>query len=184
MIVVDEYLAVWSLLGVLSPDVPNDRMALPLSAHWRLLQRLHAPAGGQLSRVLAMLPDADRETLRAPDPTFLEVPNPRPCLDEAAQLAARYGNTGWHIAETIVAGLAHGRQLWLGAERNIGHPPRDCSRPRRGHPRHGLSVPPQVVGHKWATRLAESWGHRPTTGVTVGQLSAGRRPFRTSGLVR
>jgi hypothetical protein len=121
VIVVDEYLAVWSLLGVLSPDVPDERMALPLSAHWRLLQRLHAPAGGQLSQVLATLPDADRETLRAPDPAVLEVLDPRPRLDEAAQLAAQYGNTGWHIAETVVAGLAHGHQLWFGDDRNIGH---------------------------------------------------------------
>lgn len=120
MIVVDEYLAMWSLLGVLSPDVPEERMAFPLSAHWGLLQRLHAPAGGRLSQVLSLLPDVDRETLRAPDPAVLEVLDPRPRLDEAARLAARYGNTGWHVAETVVAGLAHGHQLWFGDERNIG----------------------------------------------------------------
>lgn len=90
MIVVDEYLAVWSILGVLPLEVPDERLALPLSAHWRLLQRLHAPAGGQLSQALARLPAADREVLRAPDPSVLEVFDPRPRLDEAARLAARY----------------------------------------------------------------------------------------------
>lgn len=120
MIVVDEYLAVWSLLGVLPPEVPDERVLLPLSAHWRLLQRLHGPAGGQLSQALARLPAADREVLRAPDPSVLEVLDPRPRLDQAAQLAARYGGTGWHIAETVVAGLVHGRQLWFGSERNVG----------------------------------------------------------------
>jgi len=67
--------------------------------------------------------------------------DPRPRLDEAAQVPARSlmsgwlcrssrigassnvsmcGNTGWHIAETVVAGLAHGHQLWFGDERKIG----------------------------------------------------------------
>jgi hypothetical protein len=119
MIVVDEYLAVRSLLGALPADVPDEPVALPLSAHWRLLQRLHAPGTGQLSQVLAALPETDREVLRSPDPAVLEVLDPRVLLDQAAQLAARYG-TGWLIAETVTAGLHHGRSLWFGSERNVG----------------------------------------------------------------
>lgn len=71
-------LAVWSVLGVLPPEVPDELLALPLSARWRLLQRLHTPAGGQLSQALARLPAADREVLRAPDPSVLEVPRSFP----------------------------------------------------------------------------------------------------------
>jgi hypothetical protein len=46
--------------------------------------------------------------------------DPRPRLDEAAQIAARYGKTGWLIAETVTAGLTYGRQLWFGSDRNVG----------------------------------------------------------------
>jgi len=42
-------------------------------------------------------------------------------LDEAARIAARYGGTGWLIAETLAAGLTYGRTLWFGTERNVGH---------------------------------------------------------------
>jgi hypothetical protein len=41
-------------------------------------------------------------------------------LDEAAIIAARYGGTGWLIAETLVAGLAFGEQLWFGLSANVG----------------------------------------------------------------
>jgi len=41
-------------------------------------------------------------------------------LDEAAQIAARFGKTGWLISETVTAGLTHGRQLWFGSPRNVG----------------------------------------------------------------
>ncbi|MDZ7734581.1 MAG: hypothetical protein U5R31_17190 [Acidimicrobiia bacterium] len=62
--------------------------------------------------------------------------DPRPRLDEAAQIAARYGHTGWLISETVTAGLTHGGQLWFGSERNIGKRlPRDRRRPRHSHPR-------------------------------------------------
>jgi len=50
----------------------------------------------------------------------LAVADPRPLLDEAARLAARYGGTGWLIAETLAAGLTYGRALWFGAQRNVG----------------------------------------------------------------
>ena len=120
MIVVDEHLAIRSLLGMLPDVLPDEQLAITSSAHWRLLQRLHAPSGGQLSQALAALPTPDREVLRFPRREVLEVVDPRPLLDEAAQIAARFGNTGLLIAETAAAGLAHGRQLWFGNPRNIG----------------------------------------------------------------
>lgn len=120
MIVVDEYLAVRSLLGILPEDLPDEPLAITTSAHWRLLQRVHAPSGGQLSQALAALPASDREALRFPHREVIEVLDPRPRLDEAAQIAARFGKTGWLIAETVTAGLTYGRQLWFGSERNVG----------------------------------------------------------------
>lgn len=60
------------------------------------------------------------EALRFPHHDALEVLDPRPLLDEAAQVAARYGRTGLLVAETVTAGLAHGRRLWFGNPRNIG----------------------------------------------------------------
>ena len=119
MIVVDEYLAIRSLLGDVPVGLPDEPLALTASAHWRLLQRIHSPSGGQLSQALATLSSAGRDVLRRPAPAVLEVLDPRPLLDEAAQIAARYGRTGLLNAETA-AGLAHGRQLWFGTERNIG----------------------------------------------------------------
>jgi hypothetical protein len=50
----------------------------------------------------------------------LQVLDPRPLLDEAAVLAARFGGTGLLTAEPMAAGLAHGRQLWFGAQANVG----------------------------------------------------------------
>ena len=120
MIVVDEYLAIRSLLGVLPEGLPDEPLAITTSAHWRLLQRVHAPAGGQLTQALAALPAPDREALRFPHREVLEVLDPRPRLDEAAQIAARFGKTGWLIAETVTAGLTYGRQLWFGSDRNVG----------------------------------------------------------------
>ncbi len=120
MIVVDEYLAVRSLLGSLPDALPDEPLAITTSAHWRLLQRVHSSSGGQLSQAPAALPGADREALRFPHREVLEVLDPRPRLDEATQIAARYGNTGWLISETVTAGLTHGRQLWFGDLRNVG----------------------------------------------------------------
>jgi hypothetical protein len=127
VIVVDEYLAVRSLLGDLPDEVPDEPLALTSSAHWRLLQRLHAPGGGQLSQALSALSPAGRDVIRRPAPSLLEVLDPRPLLDEAAQIAARYGNTGLLIAEMVTAGLNHGRQLWFGNPRNIGIRLRDIA---------------------------------------------------------
>ncbi|HEX7135389.1 MAG TPA: hypothetical protein VF228_22630 [Iamia sp.] len=120
MIVVDEYLAVRSLLGSVPVEVPSGPLALPASAHWRLLQRIHSPGSGQLSQTLSQLSASGREALRRPDPILLEILDPRPLLDEAARLAAAYGGAGLLVAETVTAGLHHGRQLWFGSERNIG----------------------------------------------------------------
>jgi hypothetical protein len=66
------------------------------------------------------LSPTDRETIRYPHPEVLEVADPRPLLDEAAQITAGYGGTGWLTAETLAAGLTWGRALWFGTERNVG----------------------------------------------------------------
>ena len=55
-----------------------------------------------------------------PDPEVFGVIDPRPFMDDAAIIAARYGGTGWLIAETRAAGLALGNQLWFGFDANIG----------------------------------------------------------------
>ncbi len=116
MIVTDEYLAVRVLGGDWPDALPDDEIALPASRHWRLLQRVHFPGSGQLSHLLAALPDGDLGVVRWPHP---EVLDPRPLLDEAAAIAARYGG-GLLVAETLAAGLAHGRQLWFGTSANVG----------------------------------------------------------------
>ena len=120
MLVIDEYLAVRVLGGNWPADLPDDDLALPASRHWRLLQRIHNPAGGQLSELLASLPQSDLSVVRFPHPEILQILDPRPLLDVAAQIAGRHHAGGLLIAETLAAGLAHGHQLWFGLERNIG----------------------------------------------------------------
>jgi len=120
VIVVDEYLAIRSLLGRLPDDLPPGQLAIPTSVHWRLLQRVHRPGTGQLSQALAGLSPAGRAAIRQPDPVLLAVLDPRPLLDAAAAIAAAYGGTGWLIAEAIAAGIEHGSELWFGTERNVG----------------------------------------------------------------
>ncbi len=120
MLVVDEYLAVRVLAGNWPADLPDDEIALPAARHWRLLQRVHAPGTGQLSQLLATLPAEDLDVVRHPHPEVLQILDPRPLLDEAAAIAARYGAGGLLIAETLAAGLAHGRQLSFGTDRNVG----------------------------------------------------------------
>lgn len=100
-------------------DLPDDELGLPATRHWRLLQRVHAPSGGQLSQRLASLPERDLAVVRHPHPEVLHVLDPRPLLDAAATLAARYGG-GLLIAETLAAGLVHGRTLWFGSRVNVG----------------------------------------------------------------
>jgi hypothetical protein len=119
VIVVDEYVALRVLGGDWPQDLPDDELGLPSSRHWRLLQRVHAPSGGQLSQRLAALPERDLAVVRHPHPEVLQILDPRPLLDEAAALAARYGG-GLLIAETLAAGLVHGRTLWFGSQANVG----------------------------------------------------------------
>jgi len=120
VLVIDEYLAVRVLGGNWPDGLPDDDLALPASRHWRLLQRVHAPAGGQLSQLLAALRGGDLGVVRYPHPEVLQILDPRPLLDEAAAIAARYGAGGLLIAETLAAGLAHGHQHWFGTPRNVG----------------------------------------------------------------
>ena len=120
MLVIDEYLAVRVLGGSWPAGLPDDDLGLPASRHWRLLQRVHAPGGGQLSQLLAALPGGDLGVVRYPHPEVLQILDPRPLLDEAASIAARYGAGGLLIAETLAAGLAYGHQLWFGTQRNVG----------------------------------------------------------------
>lgn len=127
MIVVDEYLAIWSVLGELPPDLPDEPLAITTSAHWRILQRIHAPGAGQLSHALRDLSPAGRAALRRPPPGVIEILDPRPLLDEAASIAAGYGAAGWHVAETLTAGLHLGGTLWFGTERNIGRRMREIA---------------------------------------------------------
>ena len=75
---------------------------------------------GQLSRLLAALRGGDIEVIRYPHPEVLQVLDPRPLLDDAAAIAARFRTTGLLIAETLAAGVAHGSQLWFGIDANVG----------------------------------------------------------------
>jgi hypothetical protein len=75
VVVIDEYLAVRVLGGGWPEGLPDDELVLPASRHWRLLQRVHAPGGGQLSQLLAALPGGDLDVVRHPHP---EVLGPRP----------------------------------------------------------------------------------------------------------
>jgi len=120
MILIDEYLAMRVLGGSWPDGLPDDDdQALTASRHWRLLQRIHAPGTGQLSQRLAGLSAADLAVVRHPHPEILHVLDPRPMLDDAARLAAAYGG-GLLIAESLAAGLVHGRTLYFGTDRNVG----------------------------------------------------------------
>ena len=120
MLVIDEYLAIRVLGGGWPAGLPDDDLGLPASRHWRLLQRVHAPSGGQLSQLLAGLPTTDLTVARFPHPEVLQILDPRPLLDSAAQIAAHHRAGGLLTCETLAAGLTHGHQLWFGLERNIG----------------------------------------------------------------
>ena len=88
----------------------------------RRRRRLTAPPrepGGQLSQRLGLLPVEDLGVVRHPHPEVLQILDPRPLLDDAARLAARYGG-GLLIAESLAAALTHGRSLWFGIDRNVG----------------------------------------------------------------
>jgi hypothetical protein len=119
-LVIDEYLAVDVVLGDWPAGLPDDDLALTASRHFRLLQRIHNPGTGQLTGILDRLSPAGREAVRYPHPEVLQILDPRPLLDEAASIGARYGTGGLLIVETLAAGLAYGHQLWFGTERNVG----------------------------------------------------------------
>lgn len=121
MIVVDEYLALRVIGGDWPAGLPDDDdIALITTRHWRLLQRIHNPGSGQLSAILGTLSPEDREVIRRPHPEVLSILDSRPLLDDAAAIAARYSSSGLLTAESLAAGLVHGRQLFFGPERNVG----------------------------------------------------------------
>jgi hypothetical protein len=121
VLVIDEYLAIEVLVGDWPPALPDDEpLALPASRHFRLLQRIHQPSGGQLSSALEPLSPAGRLALRSPHPEVFQVLDPRPLLDDAARIGARYATGGLLIVETLAAGLSFGKRLWFGKEANIG----------------------------------------------------------------
>lgn len=121
MIVIDEYLAVDALLGLWPDAVSEDEaLGLPATCHYRLLQRLHDPGAGQLSAILGRLGPQDRDAVRFPHPEVFQVLDPRPLLDEAASISARYRIGGLLVPEILAAGLTYGHQLWFGTPANIG----------------------------------------------------------------
>jgi hypothetical protein len=121
VLVIDEYLAVDIALGDWPVGLPDDDTpVLPASRHFRLLQRIHQPSGGQLTGALDRLSLTGRQALRYPRSDVLEILDPRPLLDEAATIGARYQTGGLLTLETLAAGLSFGHQLCFGAERNVG----------------------------------------------------------------
>ncbi|MDA8044448.1 MAG: hypothetical protein M0Z30_04300 [Actinomycetota bacterium] len=127
MIVIDEYLAVRVLGGNWPDGLPDDEdLGLPAGCHWRLLQRVHNPGPGRLSQLLASLPGDDLGVVRFPHPEVLAIIDPRPLLDHAARLAARYGG-GLLTCETLAAGIANGRHLYFGVPTNIGRSTRHAA---------------------------------------------------------
>ncbi|MFN0026690.1 MAG: hypothetical protein ACKV2O_05800 [Acidimicrobiales bacterium] len=102
-----------------APDTidPDETLGLCAYRHYRLLQRIHSAGTGQLSQLLG---DSDRQAIRRPHPEVLEILDPRPLLDDAAAIGAAYHAAGLLVCETLAAGLAHGRRLWFGSDRNVG----------------------------------------------------------------
>jgi hypothetical protein len=120
-LVIDEYLAVDVLLGDWPAGLADDdTLVLPTTRHFRLLQRVHNPGTGQLTGILDRLSATGRDSLRHPHPEVVQILDPRPLLDEAASIGARYRTGGLLMVETLAAGLAYGHQLWFGTQRNVG----------------------------------------------------------------
>jgi hypothetical protein len=121
VIVIDEYLAVDVLRGEWPTGLPeDDLLGLPVTHHYRLLQRVHQPGSGRLSQILAGLSDAGRDAVRRPHPDIVQVLDPRALLDQAASIGARYRTGGLLMTETLAAGLAHRRALYFGSADNVG----------------------------------------------------------------
>jgi hypothetical protein len=103
--VIDEYIAIRIMGGAWPDGFPDDdELGLPAARHWRLLQRVHSPGTGQISRLLAALPGGDLTVVRYPHPEVLQVLDSRPLLDSAAAIVARYGASGLLVAESLAAG--------------------------------------------------------------------------------
>jgi hypothetical protein len=121
MLVIDEYLAVDVVRGDWPDELPDDDvLGLPVTCHYRLLQRIHDPGNGQLSTILGRLSPQDREAIRRPHAEIVQVLDPRPILDQAASISARYHAGGFLVPEILAAGLTYGRQLWFGTPANVG----------------------------------------------------------------
>ena len=105
MLVIDEYLALRVIGGAWPDELPDDELGLPMTRHWRLLQHVYSPGAGQLSQRLAALPASDLDAIRFPHPEVLQVLDPRPLLNSAADISARYAAGGLLVAETRPPGL-------------------------------------------------------------------------------
>src|SRR4051794_37406752 len=64
MLVIDEYLALRVIGGDWPAELPDDELGLPVTRHWRLLQQVYAPAGGQLSQLLVELHASDHRAAK------------------------------------------------------------------------------------------------------------------------
>lgn len=119
MIIIDEYLSMRVVNGRWPEEMPDGELGLPMMAHWRLIQAMHQPRGGQLTQALAELSDSARSSLRRPHPEVLQVLDPRPLLDDAGRLVALYGGS-LRNGEILAAGIANHADLWFGRADNVG----------------------------------------------------------------
>jgi hypothetical protein len=87
-----------------------------------LLQRVHAPGTGQLSQLLAALPGGDLDVVRFPHPEVLRVLDPRPLLDSAAAISARYAAGGLLVAETLALDSRTGVSCGSASNATSGRP--------------------------------------------------------------
>ena len=124
MIICDEYLA----LAALSENFPISTAAGPVAitpAAWsRVLRSRHRVddprqvAIGQLSELISRLSPDGRAKLAMPDPSLLEIVDPRPFLDTAARLAVSY-RLSYMAAEMASAALFHRAPLHFASELNV-----------------------------------------------------------------
>jgi hypothetical protein len=164
MIVIDEYLAVQVAGGDWPAELVDDDLGLPATRHWRILQALHGRRGGRLSAVLGQLSPAGLDIVRHPHPEILQILDPRPLLDQAAILAARYGGTGLLTAETLAAGMAHGG-LHFGLPADVGRLVTRRGRTRHRHPPPPAlnPLPTSAVKPAFATSMFCRWGEEASS---------------------
>lgn len=114
---------------VLTAAVVNVAMALYLQWAARPCRGSGGSCSASMGRAVSNCPASSTGSARpaarvsATHPEVLQVLDPRPLLDEAAEIAARYSAGGLLMAETLAAGLVHGHQLWFGTPRNVGRAP-------------------------------------------------------------